>query len=112
MSFAMTQRQFRARTKTHTRRLGWENAKPGELVRGVEKGQGLKKGEKVQSMGVIRFLDVARERLDTITPEGVVREGFPGMSPAEFVVMFCAANRPCQPDWRVTRIAFEYVDEE
>lgn len=38
MSFALTKRQVLERTKTVTRRLGWEKLRPGDLVRAVEKG--------------------------------------------------------------------------
>jgi len=38
MSFSMTTPQFKTRTKTVTRRLGWWFIQPGDLVYGVEKG--------------------------------------------------------------------------
>ena len=44
MSFALTTEQFKARTKTVTRRFGWWFLKPGDVVRGVEKAMGLKPG--------------------------------------------------------------------
>jgi hypothetical protein len=82
MSFIHTQEQFRNRTKTVTRRCGWLNLKPGELVRGVEKGQGLKKGEKIKPLGLIRVLDVRREPLRRMVDDTdygfqeVAKEGF------------------------------------
>jgi len=43
-----------------------------------------------------------------------VREGFPGMSPAEFMAMFCKSHRikglPCLPADYITRIEFRYLE--
>lgn len=39
------------------------------------------------------------------------REGFPEMSPAEFIRMFVAHNR-CSVNQPVNRIEFEYVEAE
>ena len=108
ISFALTTQQFRDQTKTVTRRLGWEGLTAGTLLMGCEKCMGLRKGEKVNRLGVIRVLSVRREVLDTITEAEVEREGFPGMSPEEFVAMFCRHNNSRR--WTsVTRIEFEYV---
>ena len=51
MSFMLTTEQIKNRTKTVTRRLGWRNAKPGDVVQPIVKGQGLQKGETVQKIG-------------------------------------------------------------
>jgi hypothetical protein len=117
ISFALTTPQFKARTKTVTRRLGWCDLKIGEVLGAVEKCQGIPKGGKVTKLGKIRVKDVRRERVDRLTVDEaygraeVVAEGFPEMSPAEFVAFFCKANRPCLPSWTVTRIEYEYVDD-
>lgn len=111
ISFSMTWAQHRARTKTTTRRMGWLHAKKGQLLQGVQKGMGLKKGEKHVLGHVIRLTDVRREPLEAITPEDVVREGFPGMSVDEFVAHFAAGHR-CQPDDLVTVLDHEYVMDE
>ncbi|MGE3278052.1 MAG: ASCH domain-containing protein [Vicinamibacterales bacterium] len=111
ISFMLTQPQIRDRSKTVTRRLGWATLQPGTLLRGVEKAQGLKKGESIRPLCIVRVEDVRRERLDAITPEDCAREGFPELTPAEFVAMFCAHMKPCQPHWLVTRIAFSYVEQ-
>lgn len=110
MSFALTTPQFRTRTKTVTRRLGWRHAKVGDIFMGVEKAMGRKKGEPLVKLGMIRVTDVRREPLDAITKEDVVREGFPGMYPSEFTAMFCK-HMGCGGSDEVTRIEFEYVDE-
>ena len=39
ISFMLTTQQFRNRTKTVTRRMGWWNLKPGDILMGVEKRQ-------------------------------------------------------------------------
>ena len=62
ISFALTTDQFRARTKTVTRRLGWETLKAGDILMGCERCQGLKKGEKIKQLGPIRVVGVSRER--------------------------------------------------
>lgn len=124
MSFALTTEQILSRTKTVTRRLGWEFLKPGDLVRAVVKAQGLKKGEKVEPLATLRIIDVRREplwNLENSFDEGangyawseIVKEGFDGDphwgAPGCFVDMFCDTHG-CEPSVEVTRIEFEYTD--
>jgi hypothetical protein len=108
MSFAITTRQVRARLKDVTRRLGWKNLTAGTILQAVVKSQGLKLGERVERICFIRVVSVRRERLDAITPDECRREGFPEMSPAEFVAMFCEHNK-CLPSQIITRIEFAYI---
>lgn len=108
ISFAMTTEQVRKKTKTVTRRVGWLDLKPGEILQAVEKAQGLKSGEKVKRLCLIRVKKVTRVRLRHITKREVEREGFPGMSPEEFVRFFCEGHK-CAPGDKVTRIEFEYL---
>jgi hypothetical protein len=116
ISFMLTTEQIRARTKTVTRRMGWKHAKAGDLLQGIVKGQGLKKGEKIEHLAVIRIKKVRRERLDEMlnhTGWGAIEciaEGFPDMTPAEFVAFFCRGHKGCRPSSHVTRIEFEYVE--
>lgn len=110
ISFALTTPQFRARTKTVTRRLGWEFLRPGDRLMACVKCQGLKPGEVLERLGEIVVTDVRRERLDAITPEDVVKEGFPEMTRGEFIAMFCD-HMGCGRWRRVTRIEFQYVEE-
>jgi len=98
---------YRNRSKTVTRRLGWDNLRPGERFMGVEKGQGLKKGEHVTRLHAATCTDNRAEPLNAITPADVVREGFPCKTPEWFVAMFCAANR-CGPKSIVNRVEFEH----
>jgi hypothetical protein len=109
MSFMLTTEQIRNRTKCVTRRMGWGFLKPGDLIQAVEKGMGLKKGEKIKKLCVIRITDVTKIELDRITNIGVVMEGFPGKSPQWFVEMFCKSHKGCTPESFVNRIEFEYV---
>lgn len=110
ISFALTTDQVRNRTKTVTRRLGWKTLKPGTLLQPVVKGQGLKKGERVEKIGgPIQVVSVRRERLDAIEFADVRREGFTRMGTLDFVEFFCRTHR-CKPSTVVTRIEFRYVD--
>jgi len=120
ISFMLTQTQIRSRTKTVTRRIGWVKLKPGELLRGVEKGMGLKAGEKVRPLSTIRAVNVRPEPLSALTADAeygaaeCVKEGFgdhPTLCcPDKFVEFFCSSHRGCTPDTIVTRIEFEYID--
>lgn len=111
----LTTDQVLAESKDVTRRLKWNTLAAGQMLQGVRKGMGLKKGEKVQKLKVMRIKSVRRERLDEMTRrpdygrEECRREGFPEMSPAEFVVFFCASHEGCHPWTKVNRIEFEYV---
>lgn len=108
MSFALTERQLMSDgddAKDITRRLGWISLKPGDAVGAVRKAMGLKKGEQVVRLCTLRIVSVRREPLDAIDQNDVRREGFPEMTPTEFVAFFCRANK-CAPDAVVTRIEF------
>lgn len=109
MSFALTKDQIMCRTKFVTRRLGWWDLKKGDVVQAVEKGMGLKKGEKVNKLRLLRIISTRKEPLDLITKQDCELEGFPGRTPDEFISMFCEHNK-CEPFIHVNRIAFDYID--
>lgn len=112
ISFALTTKQIRTHSKTVTRRMGWATLMPGTLLQPIRKGQGLKKGERVEKIGgPIRVVRVTREPIAAVSVDDTRREGFPGMQPEEFVRMFVAMNAGC--NWRtvVTRIEFSYVED-
>ena len=71
---------------------------------------GLRLGERLERLGLIRIVSVRRERLNQITDEDVAREGFPGMTRTDFMRFFVDEMRPkfgcLQP---LTRIEFEYL---
>ncbi len=119
LSCQLTTAQILDGSKTVTRRLGWRDLKRGDLLQAIEKGQGLKKGEKVKRLRVIRVKSVRFELLGKMAKypdygrRECIREGFPDLTPPEFIAMFCASHRsttgPCTPRTEVTRIEFEYV---
>jgi hypothetical protein len=113
MSCFHTQQQVRNRTKTVTRREGWSDLKPGEEFWMVEKAQGLKKGEKIKRIALCRCKSNWPEPLNWMLffAYGLKEarlEGFPEMTGAQFVEMFCR-HMGGEPDQVVNRIAFEYV---
>ena len=112
MSFMLTTEQVRNRTKTVTRRLGWKFLKPGQYLWAVEKAQGLKKGEKVKRLALIRVYWVIEEPLSSILyypSDESAKEGFPNWSNREFFDFFMKESG-CAPDSLVTRIEFQYVN--
>lgn len=109
MSFSMTTQQFRDRTKTVTRRFGWWSVKAGDILCGVEKAMGLRKGEKVNRLGLIEVVSARNEHLDAITQADVVAEGFPEWTRRDFVEFFARAHR-CKHNEVVRRIEFRYLD--
>lgn len=119
MSFMLTPDQILDRSKTVTRRTGWATLQPGTLVRAVRKGMGLKKGEKVEELAVIRIVSVRREVLARVIDEndyGFNEVRLEGLTdhpqvkgwPSQFVEFFAATHR-CEIRDTVTRIEFEYV---
>lgn len=115
ISFALTTEQIRNRSKTVTRRIGWKHLKAGALLCGVVKGMGLKPGEEVERLAIIRVTKVSREPIGDIVYKRTLwdglnevrREGF-AMQCVEFVQMFCRHMR-CEWETEVTRIEFQYV---
>lgn len=118
MSFALTTPQVEARIKTVTRRCGWWDLKPGDIVQAVEKGMGLRKGEKVRKLALIRIVSTRPEKLGrmAVKPYGTIEttlEGYPPGSekhdPVRFIEMFCKANGVDASEV-VNRIEYEYLD--
>lgn len=108
ISFSLTEKAFLDGSKDVTRRLGWRVLRRGDRLMAVRKSMGLAKGERVKKLGEIEAVSVSLEALDSITDEDVVREGFPEMSAAGFVRMFCKHLR-CNPWTIITRIEFRRV---
>lgn len=111
MSFAATVDQVRQRRKTVTRRMGWAILKPGDRLVAVERARGVRVGDRVE-LATIEVVDVRRERLDAITAEDCAAEGFPELTPADFVQLFARLNGLKGEDVGatfVTRIRFRYV---
>jgi hypothetical protein len=108
VSFSHTIEQIRNRTKTMTRRRGFRWATPGMIVQAIDRSPRL--GQGYEKLAVIEFTEVRRGRLDSITPEDVRDEGFPGMSPEEFTRMFCETFACPSSSESVTVLRFRYVD--
>lgn len=117
MSFALTTPQILAREKHVTRRLGWLRLKQNDCLSPVKKCMGLRPGEKIERLrGPLQVVSTRREPLNRMLQdlkygkEECRKEGFPDMSPEEFVAFFCASHKGCQPDTLLTRIEFDYTD--
>lgn len=112
MSFALTTDQIRNRTKTVTRRKGWNFLKPGDIINACVKCMGLRPGEKIERLCQIRVTDVRREKLFELRGQygndEATKEGFPDMIGDEFILMFCE-HMGGDINQEVTRIEFEYV---
>lgn len=111
MSFMLTTEQVKNRTKTVTRRLGWWYLQPGDILNAVEKAMGLKKGEKIKRICQIRVKSALLQelRLEKITQDECIKEGFPEMSPQEFIDFLCSHNKEIWHGRPIMRIEFEYV---
>lgn len=114
MAFSKSIQAMREFRKTVTRRYGWANVKPAQIVQAVEKGQGIPRGEHVVPIHEIQLLTPRWERADLmITDQAygereVILEGFPELSPKEFVQMLCEMNKK-RPDELVHRLEFRHL---
>jgi hypothetical protein len=109
MSCAMTKDQVLAELKDVTRRLGWWFIKSGDVLNLVNKTMGFKKGEHPVRYKTVRVKSSRPERLDAITQEEVIREGFPNMTCAEFIKFFIEGHKGCKPETVINRIEWEYI---
>lgn len=97
MAVSLTEPQVRDRTKTVTRRDGWRMLRAGDQLTLCRKVQGRRPGEPLVRIADVEVISVHREPLDAITAADVAAEGFPQMTPGEFVSFFCETHRGCQP---------------
>ena len=117
MSCSITVDAVRARTKTVTRRHAstWATLKPGDRLTLIERGMGLKRGEKQVVLAEVEVVDNRVEPLTWITDDDVVREGFVDMDADEFVAMWVDAHGVKFTEWdgllryEVRRIEWRYV---
>jgi len=111
MSFALTTQQYIDGTKSVTRRNGWKHIVIGKIYNGVNKVMGFKKGEKPVILGRHIVKSSRWEPLRRLLDEPeygkaeVILEGFPNLTPQEFVQMYCKHNK-CTPETLVHRIEF------
>lgn len=110
MSVSLTEPQVRARTKTVTRRVGWRMLKPGDQLTLCRKVMGRRKGEPLERIADVEVVSVRREPVAAITFADCISEGFPHMTPAEFVTFFCGTHQGCEPGTEVARIEWRYLD--
>jgi len=115
MSFALTTSQMADGSKDVTRRLGWLFLKEGDWVRPVRKCMGLKPGEAIEQIAApVLTLLLRREPLQLLIDNPLYgqrecgREGFPDLTPAQFVDFFCSTHAKCTPATVVTRIEFNH----
>jgi len=114
MSFHFTRESFENRTQTVTRRQGWDDLKPGEILRAVNKIGGLKVGEKVKELGWIKIISVDNEPVYKISDKDCIsegREGHPELSSRQYIRQYCRHNR-CEPSDVSQRITFVHLDTE
>lgn len=109
MSVSLTEAQVVDRSKTVTRRMGWRTLQPGTRLTLCRKVMGRRKGEPLVRLVDVEVVAVRRERLDTITADDVAAEGFPDMTPEQFVAFFCGSHTGCTPESEVTRIEWRYL---
>lgn len=123
MSVAYTEQAVLERRKTVTRRKGWWLDKRGRrlLVEGdrltlCRKVMGRKAGEPLVRLVEVEVLDVRREQLLALITDRaygvaeVEREGFPGMSPIDFVDRFFVQAQGIASSEDVTRIEYRYLE--
>jgi hypothetical protein len=114
MAFSKTIEQVRNKTKRVTRRIHKKPIQIGAVYTAIEKGMGLKRGAHVVKICDFIPTDSRWEPLRRMIDEieygkrEVILEGFPKMTPAEFVEMFCTMHH-CPPETLVDRIEFKYM---
>ncbi len=108
ISFFHTQDQIRDRSKTVTRRKGWLFLEVGDVLNACEKCQGLGKGGKIVKICRIKVVSLKREPLDQITYKDTYLEGFPDLTPENFISFFSESMKVDRYEI-VTRIEFEYI---
>ncbi len=110
MSFSLTKEEVLLQRKTVTRRQGWAHFKEGQVIQPIEKGMGLKKGEKQKLLGCpIRITSIHVEPIEEINSDDVVLEGFQDFSIEQFIAMYCKANK-VKPSEACRVIRFEYTE--
>jgi hypothetical protein len=129
MSVAMTTDAVIERRKTVTRRKGWWTdkrgrrlLKPGDTLTLCRKVQGRKPGEPIERLAEVEVIDIRREPLCAVGgpyaydqnggilwPE-VIAEGFPDMSPTEFMRRFFIDAQGMGAMDDVTRIKWVYLE--
>jgi hypothetical protein len=108
MSVALTTDAVRRRQRTVTRRVGWQMLTPGDQLTLCPTVRGRRHGEQLDRIVTVDVVSVRREPLNTITPADVTAEGFPDMTPAQFVEFFCSTHHGVTATSEITRIEWTY----
>lgn len=112
MSFSATVPQMRAGTKTVTRRTPdtWTTLRPGDRLLAIEKGMGLKPGERQIPIRVIEIASNRVEPLHLIGQPGEAQaEGFHNSD--AFREEWCRMHGQWNGDSMVRRIEFRQIYE-
>lgn len=112
MAFSTTVEQMRNQSKTVTRRdpATWVDLKPGDRVLAIEKGMGLPKGARQVVIGEIEIVSNRVERAIDVDLDDVEREGFPAMTPADWLAeVWWELHGPVTPMTEMRRIEFRHV---
>lgn len=116
MSFSMTTQQVKDESKTVTRRFGWLDLKPGDRLRPVLKCMGIRRGEKQERLlpdgRCIEVVKAGEEPLSIMSQEDCIKEGFPEMTPLDFVLFLQKKYKELTAFSKMNRIEFKYVDED
>jgi hypothetical protein len=111
MSVSKTEAAVLDRSKTVTRRLGWEFLKRGDRLTLCRKVMGLQPGEKVVRIVDVEVISTRWEPLFEISEDDVAREGFPNLDPEGFIRFFCQ-EMGCYPEQLVHRIEWVYLEAD
>lgn len=113
MSCSLTIDAVKDRTKTVTRRHKdtWAALKPGDRLTLIEKGMGLAKGERQVVLTEVEIVSNEIVDLEDMDEAECAAEGFPHLTPAEFIDMWCESHGVRQPYCYidVRRIEWRYL---
>ena len=112
MSFPDTLSCIQGTRQTETRRLGWSRIKRGDILYACESLSN-HTGLSRMIYATLFVIDHSWEPLQDITEEGCTREGYEGVSPKDFIKMWCERHKKqaVTPHTLVHRIHFEYVPD-
>lgn len=111
MSVSLTEASVLDRSKTVTRRLGWEFLKPGDRLTLCRKVMGRKPDEPLVRIVDVEVVSTRWEPLVDVTDEDATREGFPNLDRDGFIQFFCQ-EMGCYPETLVHRIEWVYLEAD
>jgi hypothetical protein len=111
MSVALTEAAVLGRSKTVTRRLGWQFLKPGDRLTLCRKVMGRKPDEPLVKIVDVQVVSTRWEPLFEISDDDVAREGFPNLDREGFIRFFCQ-EMGVYPEELVNRIEWVYLEAD